>query len=52
MKENVLPVGKNRTECIGMPNEIQNVFSYTFEIYGQGDFTIYGMERVDRTHPR
>lgn len=52
MKENVLPVGKNRTECISMPNEIQNVFSYTFEIYGQGDFTIYGMERVDRTHPR
>lgn len=52
VKENVLPVGKNRTECIGMPNEIQNVFSYTFEIYGQGDFTIYGMERVDRTHPR
>ena len=51
-KVNVLPNGKNQTQCIKLPNEIQNVYSYTFEISGQGDFTIYGMERVDRTNPR
>ena len=52
VKENVLPTGKNRTECILIPNEMQNVNSYVFEIYGVGDITIYGMERVDRTHLR
>lgn len=51
-KENVLPNGTNKTECVLVPNEIQNVNSYTFEIYGTGDITIYGMERVDRTNLR
>ena len=52
IKENVLKPGINKTECILMPIDIQNVYSYTFEIYGQGDFIIYGMERVDRTNTR
>lgn len=52
IKENVLKSGTNKTECILIPNELQNVNSYTFEIYGTGDITIYGMERVDRTHLR
>ena len=51
-KENVLPIGKNKTECVLIPNELQNANSYTFEIYGTGDITIYGMERIDRTHTR
>ena len=51
-KENVLPTGQNKTECVLIPNELQDVNSYTFEIYGTGDITIYGMERVDRTHTR
>lgn len=51
-KENVLPEGKNKTECVLIPNELQNVNSYTFEIYGTGDITIYGMERIDRTNIR
>lgn len=49
-KFNILPNGTNKTECVLIPNELQNVNSYTFEIYGTGDITIYGMERVDRTH--
>ena len=44
--------GNNKTECVLIPNEIQNSNSYTFEIYGTGDITIYGIERVDRTHTR
>ena len=50
--QNALPIGKNRTECVLIPNDMQNVDSYTFEIYGEGDITIYAMERIDRTHPR
>ncbi len=52
IKENILPKGKNKTEPVLIPNEMQNVNSYVFEIYGEGDFTIYGMERIDRTHNR
>ena len=52
VKENILPPGKNKTECILIPNDMQNVNSYVFEIYGEGDITIYGMEREDRTHLR
>ena len=51
-KENILTNGQNKTECVLIPNELQNVNSYTFEIYGTGDFTLYGMERIDRTHIR
>ncbi len=49
---NILPKGKNRTECILIPNDMQSVMSYTFEIYGKGDITIYAMERIDRTNVR
>lgn len=52
IKENILPTGKNKTECVLIPNNMQNVNSYTFEIYGTGDITIYGMERIDRTNTR
>lgn len=52
VKENALPNGKNKTECILITNEIQNVSSYTFEIYGAGDVTIYGMERKYRVKVR
>lgn len=52
VKENVLPEGSNMTECVLIPNNMQNVNSYVFEIYGEGDLTIYGMERVDRVHNR
>lgn len=52
IKENILPKGNNRTECVLIPNNMQNVNSYTFELYGNGDITIYGMERIDRTHTR
>lgn len=52
IKENVLPNGTNKTECVLIPNEFQNVNSYTFEIYGTGNIKIYGMERKDRTHLR
>ena len=31
---------------------MQNVDSYTFEIYGTGDISIYGMERKYRTKVR
>ena len=51
-KENILSKGTNKTECVLIPNELQNSNSYTFEIYGTGDITIYGIERVDRTHTR
>ena len=50
--KNALPKGTNKTECVLIPNEMQNVDSYTFEIYGEGDITIYAMERIDRTHLR
>lgn len=50
--KNALPEGKNKTECVLIPNDIQSVDSYTFEIYGKGDITIYAMERVDRTNTR
>lgn len=49
---NALPTGINKTECILIPNDMQNVDSYTFEIYGEGDITIYAMERIDRTNQR
>ena len=49
---NALPEGTNKTECVLIPNDMQNVNSYTFEIYGEGDITIYAMERVDRTNLR
>lgn len=52
IKENVLPNGKNKTVSVLIPNDMQNVNSYTFELYGKGDLTIYGMERIDRTHAR
>lgn len=50
--KNALPVGINKTECVLIPNDMQNTDSYTFEIYGNGDLTIYAMERVDRTNTR
>lgn len=50
--KNALPEGTNKTECILIPNDMQYVDSYTFEIYGKGDITIYAMERVDRTNIR
>lgn len=40
------------TEVIQVPNDMQNVNSYTFEISGEGDFRLRAMERVDRTNPR
>lgn len=49
---NALPEGSNRTECVLIPNDMQSVDSYTFEIYGRGDITIYAMERIDRTNTR
>lgn len=52
VKENVLPKGTNKTECILIPNDMQNKTSYVFEIYGNGFIKIYGMEREDRTHNR
>lgn len=50
--ENALPTGNNMTEVIQVPNDMQNVNSYTFEISGLGDFRLRAMERVDRTNPR
>lgn len=50
--KNALPEGINQTKAILVPNRIQDVNSYTFEIYGTGDITIYAMEREDRTHLR
>ena len=50
--KNALPTGTNMTECILVPNDMQNTDSYTFEIYGKGDITIYAIERVDRTNTR
>ena len=50
--KNALPEGTNRNECILIPNDMQWTDSYTFEIYGTGDITIYAMERVDRTNTR
>lgn len=52
VKENALPNGKNKTKCILVPNDIQNYDSYTIEIYGIGDVSIYGMERKYRTKVR
>lgn len=52
VKENILPKGQNKTERVLIPNDMQNVNSYVFELYGKGDITIYGMEREDRTHNR
>lgn len=52
VKENALPIGNNKTECILIPNDMQNVDSYTFEIYGIGDISIYGMERKYRIKVR
>lgn len=50
--ENALNPGNNMTEVILVPNDMQNVNSYTFEISGYGDFRLRAMERVDRTNPR
>lgn len=50
--ENALKPGNNMTEAILVPNDMQNVNSYTFEIRGYGDFRLRAMERVDRTNPR
>ena len=50
--ENALPVGQNMTKVVQIPNEMQNVNSYTFEISGKGDFRLRAMEREDRTNPR
>ena len=50
--KNALPEGINQTKPVLVPNDMQNVNSYTFEIYGTGDLTIYAMEREDRTHLR
>ena len=52
IKENILPNGNNLTKCVLIPNNMQNVNSYVFEIYGEGNFVLYGMEREDRTHNR
>ena len=40
------------TKVVQIPNEMQNVNSYTFEISGAGDFRLRSMEREDRTNPR
>lgn len=50
--ENALPEGKNLTKCVLIPNDIQNAYSYTLEIYGEGDLTIYAMEHIVRTNIR
>ena len=50
--ENALKPGQNMTEVVLIPNDMQNVNSYTFEISGEGDFRLRAMERVDRTNPR
>ena len=50
--KDALPEGTNKTECVLIPNDMQYVDSYTFEIYGEGDITIYAMERMDRTNLR
>lgn len=50
--ENALKPGKNMTEVVLIPNDMQNVNSYTFEISGEGDFRLRAMEREDRTNPR
>lgn len=52
IKENILPEGINKTEHVLIPNNMQNVNGYVFEIYGEGNIVIYGMERIDRTHTR
>ncbi len=52
VKENALTPGTNMTQSVLIPNDMQNVNSYTFEIYGYGDIRIKAMERVDRTLPR
>lgn len=52
IKENILPEGINKTEHVLIPNNMQNVNGYVFEIYGEGNIVIYGMERIDRTHSR
>lgn len=50
--QNALKKGINKTECVLIPNDMQNANSYTFEIYGYGDIRIKAMERVDRTNSR
>lgn len=50
--KNALPTGQNMTKVVQIPNEMQNVNSYTFEISGTGDFRLRSMEREDRTNPR
>ena len=50
--ENALVPGKNMTKEVIIPADMQNVNSYTFEIFGKGDFRLRAMERVDRTNPR
>lgn len=52
VEENALLNGKNRTQCVLIPTDMQNANSYTFEFYGQGDITIYAMERNYRTKVR
>ena len=52
IKENALPKGTNLTKEVMIPNDIQNVASYTFEIYGEGNITIYAMERIYRVKER
>lgn len=47
-----LTPGTNKTECVLIPNNMQDANSYTFEIYGNGDIRIKAMERVDRTTAR
>ena len=49
---NIIRNIKDKTECVLIPNDMQDVNSYTFEISGKGDFTLYAMERIDRTHLR
>lgn len=50
--ENVLTPGENMTKDVIIPADMQNANSYTFEIFGEGDFRLRAMERVDRTNPR
>lgn len=51
-KIKALPEGKNLTQRILIPNDMQNAYSYTFSFAGKGNFKIYAMEREDRTHNR
>lgn len=50
--EDFLEAGENLTKPFLIPNNMQDCYSYTLRLYGEGDITIYSMERVDRTNER